>query len=635
MERALRRYIIRILAVHLAFLVVAVAVVAWAGQSLYQAAEAQAVSQAIDQARKPARQAADGVLRHFGRVFDTLTVVSPDSLVADEASAGDLWLSLREAASDVVFMRVDDGWARELRRFGNAPGPRVAERADRPVELDRLLDADTPVPDDVRRIAIQVAEQSLLGRSTAVLGPIRVGPQDDEAMMLATAVSAETAAVAIVPTAYLDRAFLSLSREPGRLELLLADPNERELLVGRSDVGWPAYLQSYVDRRLAGETMSPELIDGKADIGGAVFDGTIPAVAMARTVDSSGNRSLATVNLAVVALLNGESALGPLAAVSRTAVLWAAAVIAIMTAILVSSSAQLIRGRHRLENLRTEMVEQELRAARSIQLRWLPEDGIRHVADRDVDVAAENLPASHISGDFYNYFELPGGDAADCRPNRTRLALVVGDVTGHGMAAAFLMSTAQLLAEAALRRDPDPGHALGRVNAQLSRQAHGGQFVTLLLCVLDADANELCLAAAGHAGPLVCDEQGHWREIEVAGDLVAGVMEQVTYETTRVPLEDVRSMILYTDGAIEAQNLHGERFSLEKLCAALEEHFPAGPDDAKSAVTTGLRIVRDFAGGAEFEDDVTLLGVHLQSVEDERVDDDAAGKPHQPVAMVG
>ncbi len=594
MERALRRYIIRTLVVHLAFLLVAAAVVAYAGKSLYNSFESQAVSQAIDQARKPATQAADGILRHFGRVLDTLAVADPTS--SAESAAEDVWLKVRDAASDLILLDIRNGQAVERRRFGNVADDSNLEEQPRPRELWRLLSAGGALPADVNRVALDSMariERSSDGEESttegrAILGPVVLAEGAPPVMLLATKMRENLAGVAVVPTAYLDRAFLTLSREPGRLELLLAETGAGLVVTStEATTQWPAGLTQFVNRRLSGESQAPVLVEGEPEVRGATFRGMIPAVVMTRGVDLSGSRRVPPDELAVVAVLNGESALGPLAAVSRTAILWAAAVIAIMTAILVSSSIQLIRGRNRLEGLRAEMVEQELRAARSIQLRWLPDDGIRHVADREVDVAAENLPASHISGDFYNYFELPGSEAAGGEVSRSRLALVVGDVTGHGMAAAFLMSTAQLLAESALRRDPDPGAALTRVNAQLSRQAHGGQFVTLLLAVLDADANEIRLASAGHAGPLVCDEAGRWKEAPVAGDLVAGVMEQVTYETTTIPLEGVRSLMLYTDGAVEAQNLLGDRFDLSRFAAGLSESLPGGATSARQAVPGG------------------------------------------------
>src|SRR5207248_8203320 len=131
----------------------------------------------------------------------------------------------------------------------------------------------------------------------------------------------------------------------------------------------------------------------------------------------------------------------------RDASVWAVCVIGAMTAILVSTALQMIRSRVRLERAQMEMLNRELTQAREIQLHWLPD---QPCSFQSIDLAAVNMPASHVSGDFYNWFELPDG----------RIVVMIGDVTGHGMAAAFLMATTQLLVRASMPGLCDPGLCL-------------------------------------------------------------------------------------------------------------------------------------------------------------------------------
>ena len=105
------------------------------------------------------------------------------------------------------------------------------------------------------------------------------------------------------------------------------------------------------------------------------------------------------------------------------------------------------------------------------------------------------LPRAHISGDFYNFFELPDG----------RTAVVIGDVTGHGMSAAFLMATTQLLVRSTMERMEDPGKCLAEVNRLLCTQAFNGQFVTMQLLVIDPSRRTIELATAGHPAPLLAE----------------------------------------------------------------------------------------------------------------------------------
>ena len=272
-----------------------------------------------------------------------------------------------------------------------------------------------------------------------------------------------------------------------------------------------------------------------------------------------------------------------------------------MSTILVSSAVQLIRGRNRLERLRTEMIDKELDDARRIQLLWLPDDEVHETETRHIDIAAENVPASRISGDFYNYFDLPDG----------RCALVIGDVTGHGMAAAFLMATTQLLVKTTLQRVGDPGRTLEEVNDLLCTQAFGGQFVTIQLVVVDPRTETLQISSAGHPPPLTCEPGGRWHPLGVDAQLVLGVMQGSEYPTQTVPLPRCNSLLLYTDGLIEAKNRGDERFSEEQLCEHLERRVGSDVTSAKVLAEETLGIVRDFTGGVTLEDDLTLLAVHL------------------------
>ena len=546
-----------------------------------------------------------------------------------------------------------------------SPAARMPELAGilRP-QADRELNG--PIAAAVREAAMNPGWRVLAGPmrldeadgKAAAVAAVRIGGSDAAELGETEARRDVRALVAIVPAAYLDRSFLALNRQPNRLDLTLVDPNGEPLLDKPLD--WPPELRRFVRARLDGRSIPTPLIDAEATIGGQTFDGLLPAVevvlgttealpvvgqaelqaegepgAVASAGDEAGDAQDAQdaaaddeapaqasrrVTAGVAAVLNAGSVLGSLETVSSTSTLWAGMLIIAVSAILVSSSVQLIRGRNRLERLRSEVVEKELSAAREIQLRWLPgREG--KVGERAMDVAAENLPASHISGDFYNFFDLPGKDGQGSQ----RVALVVGDVTGHGMAAAFLMSTAQLLVESALKRLGDPGKALTEVNALLARQAHGGQFVTLIVAIVDVDAGEMLLAGAGHPGPLRCDGIGRWHDTEIEADLVAGVMDDVEYQTTRVPLGDTRALLFYTDGAVEAQDAAGDRFNLRRLAEGLRSEVPGGPDDARELVDAGLRVVRGFAGGVVFDDDVTFLAAVLHPAgEDVPTNDEAS-----------
>lgn len=213
------------------------------------------------------------------------------------------------------------------------------------------------------------------------------------------------------------------------------------------------------------------------------------------------------------------------------AFLWGIFVVVSITGILVSTAVQMIRSRLRSERLRHDMLTRELTQAREIQLAWLPESS---PASKLIDIAAVNSPASHISGDFYNWFDLPDG----------RLVVTIGDVTGHGMAAAFLMATTQLLVRNTMARLGDPGQCLAEVNRQLCVQVFNGQFVTMLIMVVDLTAHSLEIATAGHPAPLIADGES-FQPLDIEPQLVLGVERHTTYKTESYHLPPHKFVALY------------------------------------------------------------------------------------------
>ncbi|MGN6367788.1 MAG: PP2C family protein-serine/threonine phosphatase [Phycisphaerae bacterium] len=296
----------------------------------------------------------------------------------------------------------------------------------------------------------------------------------------------------------------------------------------------------------------------------------------------------------------------------RDALLWAIILSISVTIILASTSYFMIRSRVRYERARHDLLARELDQARQIQLAWLP-DAANPPAG--LEVSAANLPASHISGDFYNWFHLPAPayskqtaehieDGADA----SRIAIVIGDVTGHGMAAAFLMATTQLLVRTTLSRYQDPGRCLQEVNKQLCTQGFRGQFVTMLVMVLDPRSSSIEIATAGHPAPLV-ERHGKFESLEMEPQLVLGVDPTETYKTEGFILEPGASIMLYTDGVVEAEADGGEQYGLDRLCAALAAVKNGGEKASEMRIQAVLQDVKRFCANKDLADDVTLVAV--------------------------
>jgi serine phosphatase RsbU (regulator of sigma subunit) len=281
--------------------------------------------------------------------------------------------------------------------------------------------------------------------------------------------------------------------------------------------------------------------------------------------------------------------------VFKRAIFWAVFVVVSMTAILFSTAVQLIRARIRTERVRHDSLTKELTQAREIQLAWLPQQGASFPA---MDIAAVNQPASHISGDFYNWFELPDG----------RTVVTIGDVTGHGLSAAFLMATTQLLVHTTMLRLQDPGKTLIEVNKQLCVQVFNGQFVTMLICVIDMESGTLEVATAGHYPPIL-GTNGTFASLPVESQLVLGVEKDTKYPTERFVLPASASLVLYTDGVLDAQSPDGTRFDVVRILESVKGHG----ESAQSLVDSIVGHINHFRGARILPDDLTLVCIQTQT----------------------
>jgi serine phosphatase RsbU (regulator of sigma subunit) len=400
--------------------------------------------------------------------------------------------------------------------------------------------------------------------------------------------------VAVVPIRGIEKQFLQpLNDDPANGAWLIDEAGtamaaSRSELVGTnvtgiSDPELHDLAREYIENHASGTQVVPR----NFHIGNASF---VPAMITAQPVTLRGKQW----ELFVTTSLDDVD--GVVAKLFNHALLWCLFVVVSVTAILVSTSIQMIRTRVRMERVRHEVLTRELNQAREIQLAWLPDTQPLNDA---VDIAAINSPASHISGDFYNWFELPDG----------RLVVTVGDVTGHGMAAAFLMATTQLLVRNTMVRLGDPGRCLEEVNRQLCVQMFNGQFVTMLVIIIDIINAKLQVATAGHPSPLVADGESY-QPLPIEPQLVLGVDRETQYLTEHFELSPQASILLYTDGVVECPDPLYHRFGDERLRRSLYGRY----DSAKLMLNQVISAVDTFRGTRELDDDLTMVAVQLQPI---------------------
>lgn len=236
-----------------------------------------------------------------------------------------------------------------------------------------------------------------------------------------------------------------------------------------------------------------------------------------------------------------------------------------------------------------QSIEQELATARKMQRSLLPQ-AAPTVAG--IAVVARFQPMTAVGGDFYDYAADPNG-----------LAVLVADVTGHGVPAALTAAMVKVAFAAEREGASHPAAALAHVNRTLMDASASG-FVTAAWVYLDAAAGRMTYAAAGHP-PLLA-----WRAATGAVERVAengllmGAFAEAEYTQLERPLDPGDRLLLYTDGVMEAANAADEEFGLDRLEALLAETAALDLPAQADAILARLAAWR---GTVAQGDDVTLV----------------------------
>jgi sigma-B regulation protein RsbU (phosphoserine phosphatase) len=243
-------------------------------------------------------------------------------------------------------------------------------------------------------------------------------------------------------------------------------------------------------------------------------------------------------------------------------------------------------------------LRRELDLAREIQQSILPRVFPPFPGRRDFDLYAAMVPALEVGGDFYDFFLV----------DEHRLALVIGDVSGKGVAAALFMAMSRTLLKSVALTGVAPGECLQRVNRLLCADNSSEMFVSLFYGLLDARSGELAYSNGGHNLPVLMRSSGAVEMLPRTGGAVLAALPDGAYAPATATLQRGDGLFLYTDGVTEAMNAAGAMFGDGRLLALLAAQTAAAPE---SVVQRIVHEVRRHAGGAAQSDDVTALMVRF------------------------
>jgi phosphoserine phosphatase RsbU/P len=340
-----------------------------------------------------------------------------------------------------------------------------------------------------------------------------------------------------------------------------------------------------VSRRLAEEVT----IKGAAAL---VLDAQMDErFASAESVIMSGVRSILAAPLS-----DSEGCLGMMALYSNVAARRFSEQDLELLVSLASAAALRIRNIALVEReAERRVVDRELALAREIQMGMLRH---RPLGRSDVEVAARQVPARLVGGDFYQYLM-----------DADRLWFIVADVSGKGMAAALMMAMSQTLFRGIAALRLPLGDVMTRLNREVARDNDRAMFVTALAGCLDLTTGRMELANAGHNLPYLLHRDGTVELLTARNAVALGVMDDVTFPITERVLEPGDGLFLYTDGVCDAVDPTGSAFGT----TGLEQHLRAVAGQQADRIVEGVfQAVETFAGGAGQEDDITVVVIRYR-----------------------
>jgi serine phosphatase RsbU (regulator of sigma subunit) len=255
--------------------------------------------------------------------------------------------------------------------------------------------------------------------------------------------------------------------------------------------------------------------------------------------------------------------------------------------------AELAEAQRQLE---VERLERDMRAARQVQQVLFP---ARAPSCEGFDIAGVSYPADATGGDYYDY--IPSNDGC--------LDIVIGDVSGHGLSAALVMSSTRAylrgLALASLGID----ELLSTANRALVNETEGDRFVTLLYVRLSPGALRLSYTSAGHPPAYVMSASGGIRGTLESTAIPLGILVDEPFPVgPQIELASGDVILLLTDGVTEAFAPSGEAFGIDRALRTLRE---SRARSAAEIIDDLYKAVKEFSGESELTDDITAVVIKV------------------------
>ena len=242
----------------------------------------------------------------------------------------------------------------------------------------------------------------------------------------------------------------------------------------------------------------------------------------------------------------------------------------------------------------SERINSELEVAKSIQLSSLPEVFPPFPERREFDIYASMTAAKEVGGDFYDFYFT----------DDNHFMFLIADVSGKGIPAALFMMTAKTLINSQAMIESDPKKLITQINKKLCANNKNGLFITMFAAIIDINTGEMSCINCGHNPPLIRQNNGDYKYMQINPNLVLGVIENANFEIYNTKLEPGETICLYTDGVTEALNSNGEMYGEENLLKCINSVKGQSIEKIVRAISAD---VNSFTGDITQSDDMTML----------------------------
>jgi sigma-B regulation protein RsbU (phosphoserine phosphatase) len=252
------------------------------------------------------------------------------------------------------------------------------------------------------------------------------------------------------------------------------------------------------------------------------------------------------------------------------------------------------------ESIAKASQDRELALARTLQMSMMPPDGSKDLGG-GFEICSWYSPAGICGGDWWSYYALP---------SEGKILVLIGDVMGHGVPAAFVTAAAKAACETAVamkRRAAEPVELLEAINSATLQASSGKMTMSCLASLIDLRQQSVVIAGGGHPWPLLVQRENDGRHssslMPVHGTLL-GENQQPNFNRSEAELREGSLVVWFTDGLVEATNPLAREYGVRRLRKVVEQVATRPLDDVLMAIRADLEA---YTNGVVPADDVAVI----------------------------